>query len=57
MMTKRNFISAAQLVASGRFSGKYSAKVAKGLEDTFVEFFRNDNPRFNEDRFRAACNV
>lgn len=26
------------------------------IVDSFVRRFRNDNPRFDEARFRAACN-
>ena len=25
------------------------------LTETFVEFFQDDNPRFNPDKFREAC--
>ena len=28
---------------------------APRMVNAFVEFFRNDNPRFDSDRFRRAC--
>ncbi len=52
-MTKKDYIRAAELV---RTSGE-SAKVRARMVDTFVRFFRPDNPRFNVDRFLAACEV
>ncbi len=64
MMTKKNFESAAELVREQRnmnvrtnadsllHPANYAAQL---LEDKFVEFFRRDNSRFDEDRFRAAC--
>lgn len=48
-MTRKDYERAAEIL---RFEGSagHAAKV-----DLFVEFFKGENPRFSEDRFRAAC--
>lgn len=36
---------------------KAMQRVSVELENSFVEFFRNDNPNFDEQLFREACKV
>ena len=66
-MTKKDYIKAAKMVSEMRVSANstsraigpnqrlYEENVSVELEDVFVKFFRNDNPRFDEKRFRQAC--
>lgn len=49
-MTKKDYEKAAQIVQKKRKA------TAKEVENAFVELFRDDNPRFDEERFRFACN-
>ena len=51
-MTKKDYERAATLIQSDRW---VQAKVRVFLIDAFATFFTHDNPRFDEDRFRAAC--
>lgn len=57
MMSKKEYIRAAEIVRLNRPNGTTKALIETRnlLEDSFVEFFRGDNPRFDEDRFREAC--
>jgi hypothetical protein len=61
MMTKKDYKRAANLVAWMRKDERRTVDMSRGipvsitLEQTFIEFFRGDNPRFNEDRFQEAC--
>lgn len=48
MMSRKDYERAALLVQ------KYGHDGCQ-IDDAFAEFFRNDNPRFDEDRFRRAC--
>ena len=50
-MTKKNYVKAAKLIQATE-----PKVVANQLEEAFVEFFQDDNPRFDEERFRFACN-
>jgi len=52
-MTKKDYIKAAEIVSKipPMECGIHSLEV----ENAFTEFFRDDNPRFDEKRFRAAC--
>lgn len=50
-MTKKDYIKAAEIIIRMKQTDFTGA-----MEDAFVEFFRNDNPRFDEKRFRQACN-
>lgn len=67
-MTRKDYIKAAKLVHDKRvhardttfpvFGGKqrlYEENVATELEEAFIEFFREDNPRFDEKKFSEAC--
>ena len=51
-MTKRDYERAATIVQ--HFNDCGGAKYMGGV-DWFVELFRDDNPRFDEARFRTAC--
>ncbi len=52
-MTKKHFEAAARLVRDAR--GVYTRGTVAAIEETFVDLFRMFNPRFDADRFRAAC--
>lgn len=52
-MTKKNYEKAAKLIRK-RFY-KPGNKQHSTMVTTFVEFFKDDNPRFDEERFRFAC--
>ena len=52
-MTRKDYIKAAE-IARWQFSHG-EAKVFIGIREAFVELFRGDNPRFDVERFRAAC--
>lgn len=66
-MTKKDYIKAAKIVHNMRVGAHtrdrvisdsqrfHEESVALEMEDTFVMFFRDDNPRFDEKRFRQAC--
>ena len=66
-MTKKDYIKAAKLVSEMRTDARsphrtiaakqrlYEENVSVEVEDVFVKFFYNDNPRFDENRFREAC--
>lgn len=49
-MTKKHYIVAAKLV-----SNVSDPKVKEQVENILVQLFREDNPRFNTDRFKTAC--
>lgn len=65
-MTKKNYEKAAQIVVKKRqaarkflagsdaFRNLYQASNA--MEEGFVELFQDDNPRWDEEKFRFACN-
>jgi hypothetical protein len=52
-MTRKDYIKAAELIKT-EFSGEAPQEKERTIA-VFVQFFRQDNPRFNEDRFRSAC--
>lgn len=66
-MTKKDYIRAAKIVHDMRVDAKstsrvigakqrlYEENVSTEVEDSFVRLFRDDNPRFDENRFRQAC--
>ena len=67
MMTKQNFETAAQIVqnigirASASTLPSREKKAlqleAKAVCTAFVLLFRDDNPRFDQERFMKACGV
>ena len=60
-MTKKHFEAAATIVREERrLAGNYRDpgilfQQAQCVEDAFVALFRQFNPRFDADKFRAAC--
>ncbi len=52
-MTKKHYQKAADLIRKRFYKPKN--KQHTPVVETFVEFFKNDNPRFDEERFRFAC--
>jgi hypothetical protein len=53
MMTQYNFEAAALLIKE--FEKHFGQEGIDDVIDLFVRFFREDNSRFDERRFRAAC--
>jgi hypothetical protein len=52
-MTKKDYQKAAEIVKQDSISnGDIFSRL---MEESFVKLFRNDNPRFDERRFRTAC--
>jgi len=51
IMTRKDYERAAKLVNLYAQNQKDTSL----LEEVFVVFFRQDNPRFNEELFRKAC--
>jgi|GEM_PF-4007505 hypothetical protein len=49
-MTKKDYLRAVNVIHSVLLP-----KERKLLIESFVDFFQGDNPRFDEDRFRKAC--
>ncbi len=50
-MTKKHYRKATELIKKLAPKPKQHA----AMVETFVEFFKNDNPRFDEERFIFAC--
>ena len=53
-MTKKDFERAAKLCADKR-KNLALPKLVNKIEETFVEFFEGDNPRFDRVKFLHAC--
>jgi hypothetical protein len=51
-MTKKDFEAAARIAQTCH---EEVAESWADIVDAFVDLFRDDNPRFDEARFRAAC--
>jgi hypothetical protein len=54
-MTKKDYITSAKHMAVIRMTSPTDAWCA--TLDMLCEIFRNDNPRFDEDKYREACYV
>ena len=52
-MTKKDYERAAKIV-QGWATGDFANAIVHAT-DAFCALFRDDNPRFDEYRFRAAC--
>jgi len=52
-MTKKDYLRAIDTIRSQNWVRNENEREL--LIGTFVAFFQGDNPRFNEDRFRQAC--
>jgi len=51
-MTRKDYNKAASIA---RDAYKGEAKCYEAIVEAFVELFRGDNPRFDANRFRTAC--
>lgn len=55
-MTRKDYAAAAKLIKEFDSDGNFSRKVDKKNVMVFLsEFFQQDNPRFNKERFLKAC--
>ena len=54
-MTRNDYYRAAEIVKTYR--KHVSKKETLLITDVFIEFFKNENPRFNADQFREACEI
>lgn len=57
-MTKKDYEKAAKIVRRFRVNTPdhwIEPLISSSMEDGFIELFKNDNPRFDEKRFCAAC--
>jgi hypothetical protein len=66
-MHRKDYIKAAELIKAKRVEARgtthpkdgsqrvYEENVATEMEETFIQFFSNDNPRFDKKRFSQAC--
>ena len=53
---RRQYITIARQFAERRATASLlDLPEIEASEDAMIETFRRDNPRFNVDRFRAAC--
>ena len=52
-MTKKEYTKAAAIVRQD--SVKNGDVFSKLMAESFIKLFRDDNPRFDEKRFRQAC--
>ena len=55
MMTRKDYVRAAEIVREVQRNGTKSQ--ASAVRQAFSSFFRGDNPRFDADRFLAACEL
>jgi hypothetical protein len=68
-MTRKDYIKAAEIIKNKRLASRdsnriigdhqrlYEENVATEMEETFIQFFQSDNPKFNKGRFSAACDL
>jgi hypothetical protein len=54
MLTKKFMIEAAAIIHNHKKNGATDKQV-RLLIDSFSTLFRNDNPKFSQDRFDLAC--
>jgi len=52
-MTKKDYLRAAEVIRTELWVRNDDEREL--LVGTFIDFFQGDNPRFNEERFRKAC--
>lgn len=52
-MTKKDYNKAVEIVRKDR--KECGEAIAQLIMDTFVQFFSNDNPLFDKNRFIKAC--
>jgi len=53
-MTRKDYIKAADMIKEFREHTEIP-EIASSMENVFAKFFREDNYRFDEKRFRDAC--
>lgn len=58
MMTRRHFIETARMIREGHAEAETTAerRWLSNFTDIMADIFAKDNPRFDEARFRKACN-
>lgn len=56
-MTGADYVRAVTIIRSYTYPYMAAEGQANTLIDAFVQFFRGDNPRFDEDTFRADCRI
>ena len=56
-MSRKDYERAAEIAqfCVGDEEGETAAAIHASVVDSFVELFKGDNGRFDEDRFRRAC--
>lgn len=54
-MTKKDYEKAAKMIRTQMSWGATKDGANATVVQAFTEFFREDNPRFDEERFRYAC--
>lgn len=59
MMSRKDYERAAKIVRDtcGLYHGTTDSCEASIVREAFVAFFQGENPRFDADRFRSACEV
>jgi hypothetical protein len=58
MMTKKDYIRAAAITRTYYQQAGSNARMLGGADnvrDAFISLFQSDNPRFDVERFRTAC--
>lgn len=53
MMTRKDYIATAEIIKS--YNLQLPEIVLEKLVNDFAEMFKNDNPRFDANRFRVAA--
>ena len=56
-MTDTDYVRAVTIIRSFTYPYMAAEGQANTLINAFVLFFRGDNPRFDEDMFRADCRI
>lgn len=54
-MTRKDYIKAAKMIRTQMSWGATKHGANDTVVQDFTEFFRDDNPRFDANRFRQAC--
>ena len=57
-MTRKDYVAAAKIVREWKAAcGKMQPSPAEAVQIAFEQLFREDNPRFNVQTFRKACEI
>jgi len=56
-MTRKDYIAAAKIVREHRESSLVRETTSDSIQQAFEQFFAEDNPRFNVQTFRNACEL